>query len=110
MAIYMVFILDTFELNGLAAELRAEGPSAPAACSPAAGVEHAAPQTRARSSRPPIQTPNFPPPIPSNYQKSIPTFISACGREEHLLLNLFHQRPNFIGEKAIGQGFFAKNC
>ncbi len=28
--------------NGLAAELRAEGPSAPAACSPAAGVEHAA--------------------------------------------------------------------
>ncbi len=28
--------------NVLAAELRAEGPSAPAACSPAAGVEHAA--------------------------------------------------------------------
>ncbi len=38
----------------LAAELRAEGPSAPAACSPAAGVEHAAPQMRPRSSRAPL--------------------------------------------------------
>ena len=35
-------LLKNGQSNVLAAEMWAEGPSAPAACSPAAGVEHAA--------------------------------------------------------------------